>query len=77
MTIWTSKDGSNYTLKREKSFNRTEKAAAPSRKNFTETFDPEVARFVKIRVNSQLKNPDWHPNPGGKSWLFIDEVLVN
>ncbi len=77
MTIWTSKDGSNYTFQKETSFEREEKAPAPSMKNFTESFEPEVARYVKIKVKSQLNNPEWHPNPGGKSWLFIDEVLVN
>jgi hypothetical protein len=30
-----------------------------------------------VEVISQLKNPSWHPNPGGKSWLFLDEILLN
>jgi hypothetical protein len=32
---------------------------------------------VKVEVRSPLRNPDWHPNPGGKSWIFLDEILLS
>ena len=44
---------------------------------FTLSFDPVETRYLDLEVISPLRNPDWHPNPGGKSWIFIDEVLVN
>lgn len=34
-------------------------------------------KFVKLEIQSPLKNPDWHTDPGGKSWIFIDEVVLN
>ncbi len=37
----------------------------------------EGARFIEVAIENHGKNPDWHPNPGGKSWVFIDEILVN
>ena len=35
------------------------------------------AKYVKLSIKSPLKNPDWHTDPGGKSWIFIDEVVLN
>ena len=35
-----------------------------------------TARFVRVRVNSALKNPAWHPGKGQKCWIFTDEILV-
>lgn len=37
---------------------------------------PVTARYVKIRVESPLKNPPWHPGAGQKCWIFVDEVLA-
>lgn len=36
-----------------------------------------TSKFVRVIVKSHLSNPDWHPNPGGKCWIFIDEILLN
>jgi len=44
---------------------------------FTLSFDPVETRYLDLEVISPLRNPDWHPAPGGKSWIFVDEVLVN
>jgi len=35
------------------------------------------ARYVKVAIEGTLKNPDWHPAPGAKSWVFVDEILVD
>lgn len=55
---------------------RSAKDAPPSRKNFKIEFPTQKAKFVKVKVFSQLKNPSWHPTPGGESWVFLDEILV-
>ncbi|MCF8234813.1 MAG: GH92 family glycosyl hydrolase [Bacteroidales bacterium] len=34
------------------------------------------ARYVKVVAENIGKNPEWHRSPGGKSWLFVDEVMV-
>ena len=44
---------------------------------FDMEFTPTDAKYVKLQIQSPLKNPDWHTNPGGKSWIFIDEVVLN
>lgn len=40
-------------------------------------FPPTDAKYVRVEVRSILKNPSWHQNPGAKSWLFIDEIVIN
>mgnify|MGYP003774376181 FL=1 len=48
------------------------------KKKFLEINFPEiVATHVKVQIKSPLKNPNWHPNPGGKSWIFIDEIILD
>ncbi len=35
-----------------------------------------VARYIKLDLTAQKKNPAWHPSPGADCWLFIDEIVV-
>lgn len=35
------------------------------------------ARFVRVDIKNVGENPWWHPNPGGKSWVFLDEIILN
>lgn len=35
-----------------------------------------AARYLKLDMTAQKKNPAWHPSPGADCWLFIDEVVV-
>ena len=75
--VWVSTDGNNFKLV------HTEKI--PSEKPNSDTkfqfFDinipPTQSNFVKIEVMSQTMNPSWHTNPGGTSWLFVDEIVLN
>ena len=34
------------------------------------------ARYVRVKVESLLKNPSWHPGKGEKCWIFVDEMMV-
>ncbi len=45
--------------------------------NFLLTFDATAGRYVKVHIKSNLVNPAWHPAPGAKCWIFIDEVVLN
>jgi hypothetical protein len=53
----------------------------PSSEITMDFFDLEFkktnAKYVKVEVKSILKNPSWHQNPGAKSWVFIDEIVIN
>lgn len=32
---------------------------------------------IKIKISAISKLPKWHPSPGSKGWVFVDEILLN
>ena len=36
----------------------------------------EEVRYLRIFAANIRENPDWHSDPGGKSWLFCDEIII-
>jgi hypothetical protein len=45
-------------------------------KDFVVEFKPQDAIFVKVYASAMRNCPDWHPGAGSKTWLFIDEIVV-
>ncbi len=45
-------------------------------KTFRAQFPALQARYVKIVGKYGGDCPSWHPGYGGKSWLFVDEIVV-
>ena len=76
-TIWTSRDGKNYQLTSTVTLPIQEPSISVERQFFDLEIEPTVAKYVKVRIRSPLKNPPWHPVPGGASFIFIDEVVLN
>ncbi|MDX1769718.1 MAG: FN3 associated domain-containing protein, partial [Arenibacter troitsensis] len=75
--VWVSQDGNNYKLVHTEKV-PTEKPNSDTKFQFFDlNIPPTKSTFVKVEVISQLKNPSWHTNPGGKSWLFVDEIVLN
>lgn len=75
--VWVSQDGYNFKLVLTENI-PTEKPNSDTKFQFFDlNIPPTKSTFVKVEVIGQLKNPSWHPNPGGKSWLFVDEIVLN
>ena len=36
----------------------------------------EELRYLKIFAANIKENPEWHTDPGGKAWLFCDEIII-
>lgn len=77
LRVWLSRDGRNYHLAGELELPKEEPGAGTETKYIRLAFGPERVKYLKVQAISQLKNPEWHPNPGEKCWIFIDEVLLN
>lgn len=45
-------------------------------KDFVVEFKPQDAVYVKVYAYAMRNCPDWHPGAGSKTWLFIDEIVV-
>lgn len=76
ISVSISTDGKNYKKAGGASY-ELKQSAGKEFKSYDISFQPSKAKFIKLKVESILKNPSWHPNPGGKSWLFVDEIFVN
>ncbi len=76
LKTWVSKDGKSYQPMADLSYDAPAEPTDPTLKNFSAPFSPTMARFVKVKVESNLVNPSWHPAPGEPCWIFVDEILV-
>ena len=43
---------------------------------FEQEYNQAVTRYIRIRAQNQGYNPDWHYEAGGRSWIFIDEIVI-
>jgi sialate O-acetylesterase len=48
----------------------------PSKQNIIFDVTGTRARYVRLRVKSMGKCPDWHPRAGQPAWLFMDELVI-
>ncbi len=74
--ILISKDGKKFTSIVQKSIPTTVKPLPSEMKNFVLNFPKQNAQFIRVKIQSNLKNPKWHPAPGAPCWIFIDEIMV-
>lgn len=74
LKVSTSLDGKKYQLAGAEKYNIEQVENFREKKYFKINFDPRDARYIKVEVTAHGKLPEWHPNAGEDSWLFIDEV---
>ena len=76
LKIAISNDGKNYQEVVAKTYPVATENKPNEVANLTEKFEEKMARYVKVKVESRLVNPDWHPAPGAPCWVFVDEISV-
>lgn len=77
LEVSASTDGTSFVSLAQKGWPLIEEAVTDARlQYFTLDIPPTAATHLKVKILGQRKNPAWHPNPGGDSWLFLDEVLI-
>jgi hypothetical protein len=76
MEVSLSRNGRNFERVAQATYPTAPGPEPPQTANFTERFAPQTARYVRVKVQSNLQNPDWHTAPGAPCWLFVDEILV-
>lgn len=72
-----STNGTDYTTVGEFDFSNQALMAGKYLKEVDMKFDQQKARYIRLYATGVKENPDWHPNKGGKSWIFMDEIIVN
>ena len=77
MTISVSDDGKEF---REVAFAEYETIAnvddGNGRQEYTLTFKPVEARYLKIKADVVTPIPEWHAGAGKPGFLFVDEISV-
>lgn len=74
--VYTSMDGSDFTLAGERENQEISKRGEPYLVPFDVDIDPVRARFIKFTVSTFGEIPEGYLFTGTNSWMFIDEVLV-
>ncbi|MDD4739549.1 MAG: hypothetical protein PHG98_06330, partial [Bacteroidales bacterium] len=76
VNYYISDDGENFTL--------LETISTPihetDQTTITNTFyttNPFSARYIKVEAINIGPIPDWHIAKGEKSWIFIDEIMID
>ena len=77
LTVYTSENGKQFKKVKRLNLPKEEPNNDVSLAFFDMDIPPTKAKYVKVEIRSPLKNPSWHPNPDGKSWIFIDEIILN
>jgi uncharacterized membrane protein len=75
--VQVSNDGKNFKTLHTKDLGEPDPSSNITLKFFDLDFPATTAKYVRVEVKSILKNPAWHQNPGGNSWLFVDEIVIN
>ncbi|MEG8945650.1 glycoside hydrolase family 20 protein [Rosettibacter firmus] len=74
--ISLSKDGINFENKKLIINEIPQKTSEILIKDFVADYNKVKARYIKVFAENIKKCPDWHPGAGDKTWLFIDEIIV-
>ena len=75
--VWTSTDGKNWTKQMDRQYPVNTSMQDTKTHLLSEPLAQSVScRYLKVQVESLLKNPPWHPGKGQKCWVFVDEILV-
>ncbi|OGU35771.1 MAG: hypothetical protein A2068_15035 [Ignavibacteria bacterium GWB2_35_6b] len=74
--ISLSCDNVNYSDKKINENDVAQKNSEIILKDFAAEFQKQKVRYIKVKAESIIKCPVWHPGAGAPAWLFIDEISV-
>ncbi len=75
--VSTSLNNRNYSFKSNLKIATAREPHPAEYRSFSMQIDKHEARYIQLNIKGTLKNPEWHPAPGAKNWIFIDEVIIN
>ena len=71
-----SSDGSNFTSLGRQTHDVPLERDGSFTKDFMQSIESNNIRYIKIYAENVKTCPDWHPGAGGKTWIFVDEVVI-
>lgn len=76
LTVWTSENGTDFTVAVDREVEPDLDSEAVIRPFDLRLEAPVSARFVRLRATNREILPEGHPRAGEAAWLFTDEVVV-
>ena len=77
VVISISQDGNDYEVIKTFENNARKLNDNIKVRKFKTEINNSSARFIKIHATNIGTCPDWHDGAGGKTWLFVDEIIIN
>jgi hypothetical protein len=74
---WTSIDGVNFEYQGKKKASFPDNKEGSFHKDYILSIKNIRARYIKIKAKNYGLCPDWHLGAGGKTWIFVDEIIIN
>jgi alpha-L-fucosidase len=74
--FYVSSDASDYSKIGELHMETKQPNDKTIRIEFEKSFAGEKGRYVKLKIKNVGICPEWHKGAGNKSWLFVDEVII-
>lgn len=74
--IWSLKDGKWVSLVNEIP-KQSEKIKETRTEILSYHFGTPQNGKIRVKITPLAQLPKWHPSPGSKGWLFVDEILLN
>ena len=71
-----SDDGVNFTTVAEVEIPVPPEAQPDEIRTVNLTMKNTSARYIRLIARNIRELPDWHPSAGGRSWVFVDEVII-
>ena len=76
VTCYLSNDGENWNEVGSKTYQNPTYLLECKIENFAFTNLHKQARYVRVKAESLITNPEWHRGVGQLCWIFCDEVIV-
>jgi predicted alpha-1,2-mannosidase len=73
---WSSLDGENYDYLGKISTETPENSEGSFHKDIQLKINGIKTRYVKIKAKNYGICPQWHLGAGGKTWIFVDEIII-
>ena len=73
---WSSLDGENYDYLGKINTETPENIEGSFHKDIQLEINGIKTRYVKIKAKNYGICPEWHLGAGGKTWVFVDEIII-
>ena len=75
-SVFTSNNKTNWEKVHYSSYASVKQQPEPEKQFFDLRFEPVKTKYLKVELESPLKNPNWHQSPGEPCYIFVDEIIV-